>query len=363
MSKVLLAWNDAEDWIMNTKSGVTTFEGPITVQSFLNYWLNLEKEKIGGNTTIINYECLLKNHIFPSLGDIRLRDLSPQIIDQFYFDVKKNWREKHKNNKTTGERTLQIIHHILHLSLSRAVIYGYIDKNPTEGVDTPKYKPAERQILSVDEVNHLLEVAWDTPEYCLLYLALTTGMRMGELHGLQWSDIDFSNSCLYVNKQMKYIPKIGMSFSNPKTEAGKRAIDLSNGTIIALMHQLEQQKIHKAFIGPKWVDQNLVFPNLKGKPRSASTTEHAFYRILSRAGINRITFHGLRHTTATILLNSDIPTIKVSKVLGHSKPSTTTDIYGHAIPDHKREVAKIMDEIVTPNIQGQSKEFSYIHHN
>jgi len=182
----------------------------------------------------------------------------------------------------------------------------------------------------------------------LYLIAVTTAIRLGELIGLKWSDINFQEGYLHISKQIQ--PELDASGKrvSVKTPKGDRVIELGNRALHALKVEYDRQKIAKAFAGDKWVDNDLVFPNSIGNPRNGNTIRKAFYNALKDAGVKKIRFHDLRHTAAAILLNSKIPVIKVSAILGHANVSTTLNIYGHLISDMYREAAKVMDNLLLP---------------
>ena len=201
---------------------------------------------------------------------------------------------------------------------------------------------------SPSEVNQFLVTARGTPEYALFFMAVTTGMRMGELFGLKWSDINWQRATVYVQRQIQFIPGEGYRFADTKTRSGKRVIDLSIGAMDALQKEKERLQARKIFAGDRWQENNLIFPNSVGRSRDATNTRIALNRILKASGVTKIRFHDLRHTAASILLNSNVALIKVSRMLGHSKPSVTLEIYTHLINDQTREAANVMDRLVTP---------------
>ena len=332
----------AENWIKGVTKGIsdgeTYHEEPLTVADFLQEWLSIHQRALKPKT-LYQYQNTIAKHINPGIGKIRLNGLRLRDVENFYTRLQANG---------VSNRTIRLIHNILHCALEKAVKYDYIIKNPTTGADLPRYTHEEMKILDPSEVNRFLVTAKGTPEYGLFYLAVTTGMRMGELFGLKWSDVNWQRATIYVQRQSQFIPGEGYRFAETKTRSGKRVIDLSNGAMDALQKEKERQGIKKIFAGNRWEENDLIFPNSVGKPRDASITRISLNRILKASGVTKIRFHDLRHTAASILLNSNVPLIKVSRMLGHSKPSVTLDIYTHLINDQTREAANVMDRLVTP---------------
>ena len=173
-------------------------------------------------------------------------------------------------------------------------------------------------------------------------------MRQGELFGLQWSDLHWNTGMLYVQRQSQRVAGKQWWFEEPKTRSGRRPIKLGENVLQKLREHLEHQKLQKAFVGNCWQDNNLIFPSSVGTPGDPSNLRADFLKVLDKAGLPRIRFHDLRHTAASLMLNNDVPVMTVSKRLGHAKPSTTLDIYGHLYPESQEEAARIMDEVITP---------------
>jgi integrase len=153
---------------------------------------------------------------------------------------------------------------------------------------------------------------------------------------------------IYVRRQVQYVPGHGWSFVEPKTRSGRRTIKLGEGVLQALREHLERQQGESTATGERWVDHDLIFPSKSGTPLDPSSLRLDFARMLGLAGLPKIRFHDLRHTTASLMLNHGIPVIVASKILGHSKPSITMDIYGHLYNEMLHEAAQLMDELVTP---------------
>ena len=327
----------AEKWVKGETKGVSD-DGPLTIAKFLHEWLLIHKRALKPKT-VYQYQNTIAKHINPGIGVVRLDTLRLRDVESFYTRLQE---------QGVSNRSVRLIHNILHCALEKAVKYDYIIKNPTNGADLPRYTYEEMKILDPSEVNRFLVTAMGTPEYALFYLAVTTGMRMGELFGLKWSDVNWQRATIYVQRQSQFIPGEGYQFAETKTRSGKRVIDLSNGAMEALQKEKERLNARKVFAGDRWEENDLIFPNSVGRSRDATNTRIALNRILKASGVTKIRFHDLRHTAASILLNSNVPLIKVSRMLGHSKPSVTLDIYTHLINDQSREAANVMDRLVTP---------------
>lgn len=220
--------------------------------------------------------------------------------------------------------------------------------NPSQGAALPRNTHNEMQVLDASQVSQFLIAAQASPYHALYHLAVTTGMRLGELYGLKWIDLQWDKGILHIQRQVQQIPKKGWSFVEPKTKAGTRSIKLGEGTLQVLREYLIRQTEKKEIMGNRWKENGLIFPSSVGTPGDPSNMRKDFNETLEKAGINKIRFHDLRHTAASLLLNNNIPVIVVSRMLGHSKASVTLDVYGHLYSEMQEGAADVMDKLVTP---------------
>ena len=312
--------------------------GKTSLKNYIEQWLENHKVSIRSKT-YHRYKGLSDKYIIPRLGDTDLNDLHPQNIEWFYAGLLADG---------VGIRSVRLCHSILHCALEKAITYGWITRNPAHGVTLPKYKPAEMQVWDDGQVSLFLIAAESSHYKALYHIAITTGMRQGEIIGLQWSDLDLNRGTIQILRQIQRVRGQGWSFVEPKTRKGRRKIILGEGSLHALRFHKEQQRITVEVAGERWQDHNLIFPNSIGNPMDPSKLRLDFNRLLGKAGLPKIRFHDLRHTAASLMLNNGVPPIVGSRVLGHSKPSITLDLYGHLYHEMLGEAAKIMDELVTP---------------
>ena len=310
----------------------------IPLSKFLPDWLETIKTTLRPKTAI-QYEHIVKHHILPRLGKIKLRDLCLNRVDRFYAELQKDG---------IGLRTIGLIHSVLHVALERATRYGYIAKNPAHGAIVPKLGSTEMAALDEEQVSRFLVAASGSRFGVLFHLAVVTGMRQGELFGLKWCDISWNKSTIIVRRQVQRITGKGYIFCEPKTKAGHRKIGVGNTTLDKLRDQHGQQMMIKTTAGDQWQENDLIFTTDLGTPLDNSNVLKEYYVVLSKAGLPKIRFHDLRHTAASLLLNNGQGIMAVSKLLGHSKPSVTLDIYGHVYSESMEEVARVMELLVTP---------------
>ena len=200
---------------------------------------------------------------------------------------------------------------------------------------------SEIEILTHEEMDRFLEAGKSDPYYNIFVLMLNTGLRIGEAHALTWDDIDFEKKLLRVNKN-RYR---GINKDGTKTPSGMREISLSNYLINVLRTQrkivLEQRMKAK-----EWEDYNLVFPNKRGYYPDYYTFLRHMHNILSRAGIEKRGTHLLRHTFASMLIDSGVPISRVSKILGHANPGITARLYVHPVKEHLKDAIETMSRIM-----------------
>ena len=318
--------------------GMTYRKSSITLGTFVQQWLDIHKTTLAPKTAI-QYEQLVQDYILPQIGKIKLRELRLDRIEAHYTTLQEDG---------LSPRSVRFVHSILHKCLNDAIRRGYVGYNASQGATQPRIEHKEMSILDEGEVMQFLITIQGSSHEALYILAIKTGIRRGELLALKWSDLNWKNGTIRVQRQVQRIKEQGMIFRPPKTRAGRRTIQLGEQTLQTLRNQFERCKMLKEVAGRNWKDLDLIFPSTVGTPLGGSNVLKDFKAQLEKAGIKEIRFHDLRHTAASLMLNHGVPVLVVSKILGHSKTSTTLDIYGHLIPVMQEDAARIMDEIVTP---------------
>lgn len=335
---------ECASWIRKTTeqidAGLTYDGATTTLEKFTNGWLSNVEHSLKPKS-IIQYRQITRDYIIPELGKVRLRELRPGQIQALY---------NRKLKEGVGVRTVQVIHAVLHNALNQAIQLGVISQNPCDLTKPPKPPQKEMQTYDEIQVQRLLIAAKNTDpyHYALYHLALVTGMRMSELLGIKWQDIDWENRKLKVQRQVGRKSGGKFEFVELKTLASRRIIKLGKGTLEILRNhrQLHLARTQKA--SDSWQESGVVFSSLVGKPIYQSTLLKRFKRLARQAGLPVIRFHDLRHTAASLMLNNNIPLIRVSRRLGHSKPSLTLDVYGHIMSSKDEEAAELMDDLTIP---------------
>jgi len=333
---------ECRNWIRDMQNqieqGLTYRATRLSLEQFLTEWLKIHKTGLKPRT-IERYAQIVRDYIVPYIGNIKLQDLRLDHVEKLYRDLLSG---------SVSIRNVQLTHAVLHRSLKDAVRRGLVGLNAAHGARQPKKPYIEMQIFDENQVMHFLICARGDRHEAMYHLAIKTGMRQGELLGLKWSDLDWNRGTLKIQRQVQRVPGHGRKFVSPKTRAGRRTISIGRETLNILRVQKERQFMQKEIAGDRWQEFDLIFPSKVGTPQSGSNLLKEFKSLLGKAGLPRIRFHDLRHTAASLMLNRSIPPFIVSKILGHSKPSTTMDIYGHLIPTEYGEVGNLMDEWITP---------------
>ncbi|MEX2161962.1 MAG: site-specific integrase [Anaerolineales bacterium] len=339
-----LSQGECRDWIRKmlnkVDAGLTYEVMQITLAEYLHDWLANAKTTIRF-TTFEQYQQITRDYIKPLLGNVKVFELRPEHVQHLYAT--------HLQNGASA-RTVRMVHCVVHRSLNQAVQMGLIDRNPASFVKPPRLKRKEMKFYDEGQVQALLitaEAAQD--RYLALWkVAVTTGMRMGELLGLKWVDLDWSKGYLQVRRQLKVTRGGGFHFAEPKSKAGLRAIVLGLDTLSLLKVHQDQLHQERVQLGDRWKEQDLIFPSSVGTPTRPGKILVRFKRLIKLAGLPEIRFHDLRHTAASLMLNNGIPLIVVSRRLGHAQPSITLNVYGHMIPMMQEQAAELMDKITAP---------------
>ena len=247
-------------------------------------------------------------------------------------------------------RTVQYHHRILSESLSHAVKMGLLSRNVAEAVHPPRVLRKNIATLAPEDVPiFLAEAAKErTPYYVLFYTALYTGMRLGELLGLRWCDVDLDMASLSV-VQALYKRSGVCQMIEPKSFGSRRRIALSPSLALLLRRYKTEQQAERILLGGSLGDS--VFRHIGGKPLDPGVVSHTFARVLEKAGLPHIRFHDLRHSHATLLLKGGVHAKIVSERLGHANIGITLDTYSHVLPGLQERAAERLDELLTPIIE------------
>lgn len=283
--------------------------------------------------TYERYESIVRVHLKPSLGRVKLMALTPAHVRGLY---------REKLDAGLAPRGVLHIHRTLSKALKRATDDGLIPRNAAAPVKPPRPRGEEIRPLDREQVCSLFETARDDRLEALYVLAVTAGLRRGELQGLKWEDLDLEAGTLQVRRTLSE-PKGGCLFEAPKSGKG-RNIRLTQKAAAALREHRKHQLEERMKRGDLWQDHGLVFSSGIGTPISGGNLNRNFKSTLKRAGLPDTTrFHDLRHTCATLLLKQGVNPKFVQDLLGHADISLTLNVYSHVLPDMGDAAAGAMD--------------------
>ncbi len=245
-------------------------------------------------------------------------------------------------------KTIHEHHIVISKILNTAVKWMVLDKNVALQADSPKVPYREINYLDEKEARHMIFLLNSEPiQYrTMILLLLYTGMRRGELCGLEWKDIDFDTGKLRIVRSSQYLGKGQMFTKEPKTKAGIREITLSHNTLRILQDYRLWQNRERLKLGEAWEDTDRLFTQWNGKPIHPDTVTGWFAKFIQRNGFPHVTLHSLRHTNATLLIAEGTDVCTVSKRLGHANTATTLNIYTHALRSKDEEAARKLDEVL-----------------
>lgn len=311
------------------RSPVASFtSAKLTLATYLEEWL----KNIEANFQYKTYELyngIVNHHISPHIGalmlsKVRVRDVN-RLLESTLSGI--------------GSRVRQQTYVVLHKAFENAIDENRISANPCRKKYKPKHTTAEHKHLSREEAQRLLETAKTGDYHLLFYLALATGMRQGEIFGLRWDSVDLEHASIYVRATLTK-DKEGNQILSPPKASRKRRIDISQN-LVSMMREHKKQQYP---LGP-W-----VFTDINGEPiQKDYFVRNTFLPLLKKAGIGRIRFYDLRHTSATLSLSNGDNVKIVAERLGHSSAKMTLDVYAHAVPTLQRESAERMDTLLIPH--------------
>jgi integrase len=307
-----------------------------TLKQYLDSWLEEVHKPSIRISTYVKYRSMLDGHIIPALGHIKLQKLTAQQVQKFYTE---------KLKEGLSAKTVSLLHGLLHHALDNAVRWNLVPRNVCDLVSLPQAKRYDVQSLTPEQAKRLLEAVRGHRLEGILTLALTTGMRRGELLALRWQDIDFQDKSLRIRHTVDRITGHGYVENEPKTPTSRRKIVLPNFVIDVLKQHRAYQLEARLKAGVAWQDKDLVFCNTHGGYLSPDYLLEVFQKLLEDAGLPYIRFHDLRHSAATILLSMGVHPKVVQELLGHSKVGITLDIYSHVLPSMQRIAMDGMDEL------------------
>ncbi len=305
----------------------------LTVSAFMDQWLNDVARVTVKATTYANYKAIAENHIGKCIGGVLLQRLEPQHVQSMYSAMEKDG---------ASAETRRLTHVVLRRGIKQALKWGLVVRNVCDAVDPPRITKRDIHALTAEQVGELLAAAVGDRLEAIYVTAVGTGLRLGELFGLQWCDVDLAGSALSVRHTLTELNG-QLSLTEPKSAKGRRRVELPARVVDAL-HAHRKRALAWGHGSVPW-----VFCNQHGGPlRRSHFHAHHFKPVLKAAGLPAIRFHDLRHTSATLLLSQGVHPKVVQERLGHAQISLTMDTYSHVLPSMQRDAAGRLDSMLVP---------------
>ncbi|MEX5709277.1 site-specific integrase [Parafrankia sp. FMc6] len=308
-----------------------------TVAEWMTYWLDeIKKHDQTRPSTLTRYRYAVDGHIVPVLGKIRLDKLRPADV-----------RRLHAARRDQMEpASLAKIHAVLRAALGDAVRLELVSRNVAQAVRPPSLAGSgQRPTLTSDGARRFLAVAADDRLEGLFVLALTMGLRRGELLGLRWSDVDLGAKSLHVQRSVQRVDG-ALCLVQPKTRGSRRPLPVPVLALDALRRQRDRQDKERIDAGKHWQENGLVFASTLGTLMEPRNVTRRVGQLRGRADLPWLRLHDLRHACATFLLAAGIEPRTVMEILGHTTSRMTMERYGHALPERLQAAAEAMDSFL-----------------
>ena len=316
--------------------GVNLAAPPTTVADWLVHWLATMKSSDGTSlATRARYEQIIRVHLVPQLGSVKLAALSPRHVQNLLTGLQ----------ETVAPATVVKVHGVLRNALADAERMDLVGRNVAKAVRTPRLPRLERRALTPVEAALLLAQFKEDRFEAVFVIALSTGLRRGEVLGLRWQNVDLKGRVLFVRQTVQRVDG-RLRFVPPKTHRSARPVPLPLFAVAALEAQWARQTNDKLMAGPVWEDHGLVFASEIGTPLEPRNINRRFYVARSAAGLDWVRLHDLRHAFATYLLDQGEGLRTVMDLLGHSTIRLTADTYGHVLPSRARAAADAIDRVL-----------------
>lgn len=343
------------NFVYEIENGIVLQNSSMTFKEFTDLWSKNYGSKELAPKTYERYKGMLNTRIIPYFGHFKLSNIKPTHIMSFYDYLSKDHqlkRCKNHNGKTVmkglSSKTILEHHRLLHAMLQNAVYWQILPYNPADRVKPPKHQRPQIKYYDDIQCKQLLE-ALENEEIkfqTIIILTLFTGMCRGEVLGLEWSDIDFDNGFVHITKASQYTSEKGIFVKNPKTQSSIREVGIPDIVINMLKKYRTWYEAEKEKCGNLWINSNRLFVTWNGSPMHPDTVTDWFRSFIEKNNLPKITFHGLRHTNATLLISKNVDVAVVASRLGHAQITTTLNFYVHPVQSHNKEAGKVLEKML-----------------
>ncbi|MFQ7075381.1 MAG: tyrosine recombinase XerC [Clostridia bacterium] len=347
-------------FVTEVQNGLVIDGKSLKFYEFTEIWKRDYGSKELAPSTYKRYCRMLETRLLQYFGHFYINKIKPTDIMKFYDLLEKDTqlvRKKGNNGSKTKKplsgKTILEHHRLLRAMLHKAVYWQLIVANPAERVQPPKARKPKRRSYDDEQTKILLEnlellSSEDTKYKVAIILTVFTGVRLGELMGLEWQDVDFKNGIISINRSSQYLSDMGVFTKVPKTESSIREIAIPEFIISLLEEYKLWYEEQKSVYGELWTNSDRLFVQADGKPMHPSTISKWFVKYVGQIGLPVINFHGLRHTNASLLVAQNIDIAVISARLGHAQISTTLDFYVHPLLSHNRKAGYALENLLLP---------------
>lgn len=347
-------------FVTEVQNGLVIDGKSLKFSEFTEIWKRDYGSKELAPSTYKRYCRMLETRLLPYFGHFYINKIKPTDIMKFYDLLEKDTqlvRKKGNNGSKTRKplsgKTILEHHRLLRAMLHKAVYWQLVVSNPAERVQPPKARKPKRKSYDDEQTKILLEnlellSSEDTKYKVAIILTVFTGVRLGELMGLEWQDVDFKNGIISINRSSQYLSDMGVFTKVPKTESSIREIAIPEFIISLLEEYKLWYEEQKSVYGELWTNSDRLFVQADGKPMHPSTISKWFVKYVGQIGLPVINFHGLRHTNASLLVAQNIDIAVISARLGHAQISTTLDFYVHPLLSHNRKAGYALENLLLP---------------
>lgn len=335
-------------FISEIETGQALSAKKMRFRDYADFWINNYAVLNLSPKTYERYKSMLKSRILPYLGNMYLDKIQPMQLMYLYQELTQSTYTRKNTTYKLSSKTVLEHHRLLHSMFQQAVYWQMIAYNPASRVRSPKAKKPSINFYDDAQTIALIK-ALEGEELkfrVIILLTIFTGLRRGEVLGLEWQDINFKNSSVTVRQASQYVSSIGIYTKDPKTETSNRVISIPESITKLLKEYKRKQLECKLRLGDKWIETNRLFIKWDGSPMHPDTITKWFRQFLEDKNLPHITFHGLRHTHATLLISQGLDVRTVSNRLGHAQTSTTLNIYAHSFAKMDKEASDKLDNLL-----------------
>lgn len=320
----------------------------IKFQDFSEQWFREYAEIKLKPQTIRSYH-FLEKRVYTAIGYMRMDKITTRTIQKFISQLaeEKKYNSKSKVIGKLSPKTIKNYIAFISAVFNYAVKMQMLSINPCKNVTLPPANSKEREVYTIEEVQHMLELFKNESDANLKYvifftLAAFTGLRRGELLGLEWKDFDWDNNLMTVVRTSEWTKERGIYTDTPKTKSSRRILKLPDELIQELKEYKQWQDEYKANIGSKWIEHDRLFTKWNGEPMGMRSPYKFFEKFCKRTGMRFVNVHSFRHFNATAMILSGVDVKTVQTCLGHNDANTTLSIYAHSFQEAQ---ARAMDSV------------------